>query len=138
MGFLSVYSDVKRVFVGPQELGYWVDIKEHVSQGDREAAERALATMVIVDGKPVPQPDVIRYRQLMMLASIAEWNLDDDNGQVWPRTMRSVQNLPDIVFDQIWWEVDKVNTPLSKEESQRFPDGDDGGDQDGADGASVS
>jgi hypothetical protein len=123
MGFLSVYSGVKRIVVD-SERDYWVDILEHVSQGGREAAERSLSAMTFVDGKTVPNPDVAKFRQLSVLAAVSAWNLDDEDGTIWPLTLRSIQNLPGVIFDQLWEAVDSMNSPRSSEESQQFRDGD--------------
>lgn len=139
MGFLSAYSGVRRVEIGPREPDgvYWVDLREHLSQGSKEKGDRALQTMHVVNGRPQVTPDVVEYRQQLVLASIADWNLDDDNGQTWPVNMQSVKRLPGSVFDQLWAVIDETNAPLSTEERRRFPAGGLGGDPDGVGGAAV-
>lgn len=137
MGFLSVYSGVKRIVVD-SERDYWVDLLEYVSQGGREEAERALASMTFVDGKTVPSPDVAKFRQLSVFAAVSAWNLDDEDGTAWPVTLRNVQRLPGVVFDQLWEAVDSANSSRSSEESQKFRDGDVVSDSDGNSGTTVS
>lgn len=132
MGFLSAYEGVTRV---PISEKYWVELRKNVSQGDREDSERALASMLMVGGKAVPNPDVAKYRQLLVLASIAAWNLDDDNGQVWPVDLKHVKALPGAVFDLLWTEVDRNNAPADKAEKVQFHAEDGGSDPAGDGGA---
>lgn len=135
MGFLSAYSGVRRVEIGDPDSKYWVDIKEHLSQGAKEKGDRALQQTHVVDGKAQMTPDVVEFRQQLVLASIDGWNLDDDNGIVWPINMQNVKRLPAAVFDELWTVVDETNVPLSTAERRRFPAGDLGGDPDGDAGA---
>jgi hypothetical protein len=137
MGFLSAYSGVRRIELGPRtpDESYWVDLREHVSQGAKEKGDRALQSMHVVNGKPQVTPDVVSFRQELLLASVADWNLDDDNGTIWPLNMQSIKRLPAAVFDQLWEVVDATNAPLSTEERRRFPAGGVGGDPDGDAGA---
>jgi hypothetical protein len=132
MGFLSEYEGTERVQINQQ---YWVDIKKNVATGEREDSERALASVLIVGGKATPNPDVAKYRQLLVLASIAAWNLDDDNGQVWPIDLKHVKALPGAVFDLLWAEVDRNNAPAEKAEQLQFRAEDGGGDPAGDTGA---
>jgi hypothetical protein len=134
MGFLSAFGDVKRITLD-KERGYWVDLKEHVSQGDRETAQRSLESVVVVDGKTNISPDVTTWREQMVLATIAGWNLDDDNG-IWPITLDSVKRLPGTVFDMLWVEVEKLGEIRKGTAQQEFRDGTVGGDQDGDAGSS--
>lgn len=135
MGFLSVYSGVKRVVVDP-ERDYWVDLKKHISNGDREAAERSLVAMSVVDGKTSVNPDITQYRQLLLTASIAAWNLDEEDGTTWAVTFNNVRRLPGEVFDRLWTEVDGMSKEDPKSR-QQFRDGDGGGHSDGDSGTSV-
>lgn len=137
MGFLSVYSGIKRVVIDT-DRGYWVDLKEHISQGDREAAERSLASMVISDGKTNISPDVTSWREQLIHATISTWNLDDDDNTVWPITLDNIRRLPGNVFDQLWKEVDALNSTRKGEDQQRFRDGDLSGDSNGDTGAPVA
>lgn len=136
MGFLSVYSGVKRIVIDP-DRDYWVDLKKHISHGDREAAERSLVAMSVVDGKTSVQPDITQYRQLLLTASIAAWNLDEDDGTVWGVSFNNVKRLPGEVFDRLWQEVDSMGKEDPKSR-QQFRDGDDGGNSDGDTGSPVA
>lgn len=139
MGFLSAYSTTTKVTVGDEQRGYWVELKDCLSQGDKEKAEQALTTGQLTPGRDVQMVmDVARYRQLMVLASIKSWNLDDEAGNVWPIDLDHVQALPGNEFDRLWTLVDKTNAPASAAERKRFPDGGGSGDQDGDAGAAVS
>lgn len=112
MGFLSAYTGTIRVLVGPDndESKYWVDLKKYITQGAQEAAESALTKLRIVDGQTVADPDVAKYRKLMVLAAVDDWNLDDDNGQILPINPHSVQRLPMPVFDKLWLQVQQNNS----------------------------
>lgn len=132
MGFLSAYSGTQRLTIGDPERGYWVELREMLSQGAKEKAEQALQGRQRINGGDViTQMDVARYRQLMVLASIKDWNLDDDNKQVWPINLQSVQRLPGIVFDELWKFVDSSNEPRPAAEQRQFPDSGDDGREDG-------
>jgi hypothetical protein len=131
MGFLSAYSGTRRVHIGDDTSAYWVELREHVSQGAKEGAERMLSNMLFVDGKAQPNPDVARYRQMMVHASIENWNLDDDNGVIWPINLQNVKRLPGTVFDQLWAILDEIAAPADATERRQFPDAGVGGDQDG-------
>lgn len=137
MSFLSAYSGTKRVSLGDPSRGYWVELREHVTVGAREAAERALTSSVIENGKLLSKPDVTQFRQLTVLAAIENWNLDDD-GQVWPVTLRNIQRLPGDIFDELWQHVNEMQTPRSAEERQQFPDGGVISDQDEDSGTTQS
>lgn len=139
MGFLSAYSTTTKVMIGDDERGYWVELKDCLSQGDKEKAEQALTTGQLVPGQDIQMVmDVARYRQLTVLASVKAWNLDDEAGAVWPIDLAHVQMLPGSEFDRLWTIVDKSNAPASSGERKRFPDGSGGGYQDGDTGAAVS
>jgi hypothetical protein len=135
MGFLSAYSDTRTI---PIDRHYWVELREHLPQGAREASERALARIEMVDGAARPAPDVALSRQLTVLAAIVSWNLDDDDGAVWPINLDSVRSLPGGVFDTLWKTVDELGSPRTPQEAQRFPDGGVGGDPAGVTGPAES
>ena len=136
MGFLSVYSGVNRVVIDP-DRDYWVDLKKHISHGDREAAERSLVAMSVVDGKTSVSPDITQYRQLLLTASIAAWNLDEEDGSQWAVSLQNVQRLPGVVFDRLWSEVDGMGKEDPKSR-QQFRDGDVSGDSHGDSGSAVA
>lgn len=128
MGFLSAYSTIRRV---PIDDTYWVDLREHLSQGAKEKGDRALQQVQIVGGKAQPTPDTVEFREQLVLASIADWNIDDDNGTVWPINMQSIRRLPASVFDLLWEVVDETNAPRKPAEQAQFPAGDVRGDPHG-------
>jgi hypothetical protein len=129
MPFLDAYAGTRRVDIGPPDLGYYVLLKEHISYREREEAERALSRMFISNGTQELRPDVTRYRQLMVLAHIQEWNLDDERG-VWPVNLDSVKRLPGDEFDRLWVIVDDIASPPKDAveaagERRQFPGGGD-------------
>jgi hypothetical protein len=140
MGFLSAYEGTVRVEI-ESNPGYWVELRKYVSTGKREESERALGQMTVIDGKPVLSPDTVKYRQQLLLAAIANWNLDDSDadgepgsGRIWPIDLGHVKRLPDVVFDQLWTIVDKGRN-RTKEEATQFPGVGVSGDQDGSAGS---
>lgn len=123
MGFLSAYEGSRKIVVDEMR-GYWVELLDYVSQGAKEEAERTLSKVVMNRGEAIPTPDVARYRQLMLVAAIKDWNLDDDNGVKWPVDLKHVQMLPGEIFDELWKEVDGQNKGRSTEEERQFLDED--------------
>lgn len=126
MGFLSAYSGTKKITVGTDPDGpYWVEIKTCLTSGDKEKADQALASGKLIPGqKPEMAMNIVKYRQLTVQASIVDWNLDDDNGKIWPIDLAHVRKLPAPVFDQIYKEVDEANKPATTEETKSFrPEG---------------
>lgn len=140
MGFLSAYSDTQTVPIGDPARGYWVKLRKYISQGAKTRAEKALQGKQLVNGSDIVMDmDVAGYRQLMVLASIAEWNLDDGDGEnhgaVWKIDLPHVQMLPGPEFDRIWSIVDKLNAPATAEERRQFPGAGVDSNQDGENGA---
>jgi hypothetical protein len=130
MGFLSAYSGTQKITVGDPSRGYWVELRETLSQGAKEKAEQALqGRQRINGGDVVAEMDVARYRQLMVLASVKDWNLDNDDQKIWPLNLQSVQRLPGVVFDELWKFVDNSNAARSSADQRQFPDTGDDGDQ---------
>lgn len=132
--FLSAYAGVTRVTLGDPARGFWADLYDYVSQGGKEASERALQGVALEDGKVKPTPDVTRSRQLLVLAHIKEWNLTEADGSIWPVTLASVRRLPDVVFADLLAKVEKLGAPEPGERRQ-FPGEGVGGDPDGDGGA---
>jgi len=131
MGFLSAYSGTRKIPVGDPDSGYWVEIKECLTSGDKEKADKALTSGKIIPGQtPEMSMDIVRYRQLVMQASITDWNLDDDGGKVWPIDLAHIRKLPTPVFDQIYTEIDEANKPATTEERRDFRTEGLGGDSD--------
>ena len=129
MSFLSAYEGITRVKVGPSGLDYYIDVREHISYQEREAAEKALSDMKVEGTVVTPSPDVMRYRRLLVLAHVKAWNLDDEHGATWPIDAEHVGALPGEVFDELWAVVDGKGKPRDKDTQRRFPDGVDVSDQ---------
>lgn len=125
--FLDHYEGSVRVALHGE---YYVELWEHASEASLEEADRALSQMHIVDGVPDIDADMVRYRQLVILAHLKEWNLDDD-GVLWPYSLASVKRLPKRVFNQLWAITDKLDAPEKTEDRKRFPDEGSGSDQGG-------
>lgn len=137
MGFLSAYDGTQRIPIPHPDKDYWVDLKKHLSLGATEKAASHLQRITMVDGKACPAPDVVKSQQERVLAAIVGWNLDDDNGTVWPVNAQSLRRLPDTVFDQLLAAVEASNAPATSEERRRFPDAGVGGDPNGDGGPGV-
>lgn len=141
-GFMSAYDSTRRITIPHPDTEYWVDLREHISLAAKDAADRLLA-----NGKRVLDPrtndvtvtqDMVAWRHALVLAHIKAWNLDDEQGRVWPVDAVHVKKLPSTVFDLLFQEVDELAAPLTREEQRRFPDVGVGGDPDGDAGASVA
>lgn len=128
MPFLTSYEGINRLKVGPAGLDYYIDVREHISYEEREAAEKALSEIKMQGTQANVNPDVTRYRRLLVTAHIREWNLDDDEG-IWPIDPTHIGMLPDDVFDQVWAVIDGKEGKRPKDEQRRFPDGLDVSDQ---------
>lgn len=137
MGFLSAYSGTRTIPVGPPDGDYWVKIKECLSSGDKEKADQALTSGKLVPGqqKAEMSMNVVKFRQLMVQASIIDWNLDDESGKIWPIDLAHVRKLPAPIFDQLYKEIDAANAPATKEEKLTFRPEGAGGSEDGDAGA---
>ena len=135
MGFMSAYDGTHRIVIPHPDGDYWVELKKHLTHGAAERSVAALQGLEVVDGKARSKADVYRHQMERVLASIVSWNLDDDNGQVWPINQQSLRRLPDAVFDLLFEAVDRSNAPEGKAERTRFPDEGAVGDSDGDAGA---
>jgi hypothetical protein len=123
-GFLSAYSDTYRHTLD-EDGRYWVELKKVLSQGDKEHAERALTNGRMDPGQGVQiDMDTATYRLEMVLASIIAWNLDEEDGTIWPVTLGNVKRLPGIEFDRIFDLINKFNEPVKAAERRDFrPEG---------------
>ena len=121
MSFLSAYNGVTRVVVSSEgDKEYWVDLKKYLTQGGQETAEAAMNRVEVVNGNPVVRPDVAKYRKLMVLAAISDWNMDDDNGTVWPINLQNVSRLPLPVFNQLWTQVQTNNSEAERSKDEQL------------------
>ena len=136
MGFLSAYTGTTVIYLDDEQV-YWVEVKKYLSQGEKEQAEAALSSGKLVQGEGGTsrfevEPNVAKYRQIMVKESIQSWNLDDDNGHVWPITIQNVRRLPAEVFDKIYKYIESEDKTLDTPEARRqFHDEGVGRDQDG-------
>lgn len=130
MGFLTAYDGTHRVAIPHPDpnVEYWVDLKKYLSHGATEKAALALQEMELHQGRPQPAPNVFKQQSELVFASILGWNLDDDNGTVWPINMQSIRRLPGEVFKLLHDEVEKLNGPRSPQEQAQFRAEDLGGD----------
>ena len=121
MSFLSAYSGVVRVIVSKDgDKEYWVDLKKYLSQGGQETAEAAMNRVEVAGDTPVVRPDVAKYRKLMVLAAIDDWNLDDDNGHTWPVNLQNVGRLPLPVFNKLWLQVQSNNSEAERSKDEQL------------------
>lgn len=130
MTFLSNYDGVVRIDVGN---GYWIDIKECLSRDEKRTAEGFMSRVGAVsdpndDKKMITRavPDLPRYRDELVIASIVDWNLDDEKG-VWrlePASAKraNVGRLPDTVFDKVYKRADELNKEPEVVEQKAFRD----------------
>jgi hypothetical protein len=140
-GFLSAYEGTERIELG---RGYWVDVKRCLSSAEYAPVEMALGSRQrpTADGKGQVTFGEINQRESqirMLLASITDWNLDDD-GVKWPlspeRAKReSIERLPAGVRMQVYKKCDDLNGPPDEAEQVRFLDEAGLGDPDGDGGA---
>lgn len=140
MGFLSAYSGTRRVDIGD---GYWIDVKECLSVVEKHRAEKALGgsnPTFDMNGNGSAKLDTAAFAVEMVAASITGWNLDEDDGAVWPLAPDSVKRaniarLPASVFDTVFAAVNEANGPRERGEQVRFPEPSVSGDSNGHLGA---
>lgn len=136
MGFLSAYSGTRRLDVGG---GYWIEIKTCLSVVEKHRAERALGgsnPTFDMNGNGTAKLDTAAFATEMVAASISDWNLDEDDGAIWPLAPDQVKRaniarLPASVFDTVFAAVNESNGPRPAGEQARFPESGVGGGTDG-------
>ena len=146
-GFLAAsgYEGTERIDLGN---GYWCDVKKCLTSAESGRAEAVMIGNHRL-GNSGQSADVNSrgYRTEMVVLSLVDWNLDDEDGNKWPldgnevngRTVyspgclrrQSVARLPEPVFETIFKRVDDLNSPRKGTEAASFPDQDERGDQDG-------
>lgn len=120
MGYVAAYSGT--ITLNLPTADYWVKLKRCLSRRELAAAEDLLSQAVLdMQGNGSVKPDVSGYRTAMVAASIAEWNLDDDNGTALPITAATVGLLAGPDFDAVWNKVDELNKAMEPQEQARFP-----------------
>lgn len=148
MGFMSRYEGIERLDIGD---GYWIAVKKCLSWAEAEDAERAGVTMKVNPGsgrKPDEprtsismDPETKLFEQV--LASLVDWNLDDEDGHTWsldwdreaekaakearrpnwksPRR-KNLERLPRPVFEIVSQFVARANRAPSRDEAGSFPE----------------
>ena len=130
MGFLSHYSDTERIDVTPvgvEDGPYYVVIKKYLTGDEFEAAKRALSSVKIEDSNLTPEPDIAAYQRELIVASVIDWNLTDENDQPLPLTplpakRTSVGKLPETVLSSLLIKINETNEPRTAAEKLSFPD----------------
>ena len=143
MGFLTAsgYEGTEEIDLGN---GYWVKIKKCISQAEYQKVQDHLGggkMSVNMDGNRFAQMDVGASQVELVVASVVDWNLDDDNGEKWPLAppvalKASLARLPAPAFMKVFKACDELNGPRKGTDAVSFPDGPVGGDPDGDAGAS--
>lgn len=138
-GFLSAYEGTERIPI-PDGRGYWVDVKKCLSSAEYAPVEMALGSRQhpVANGKgqvTFGQIDQRESQIRMLLASIDDWNLDDD-GVKWALSpeaakRKSIERLPAGIRMMIYARCDDLNGPPGEDEQVRFPEPGLGGDPDG-------
>jgi hypothetical protein len=149
MGFLK-QAEIERIWLDSEEEEpqWWVDVKLGLSVEEAEEAEEALLrtrteeqrtargkTRTVVRGELRVLPHMFE----MVLCSIVDWNLTDENNQLLslehnyeiekktgvPSARRqALKRIPQSAYDRLTEVVMTANAPMSREESQSFREGD--------------
>lgn len=155
-GFLdaSGYGGTTRIDLGG---GYWCDVKNSLSVAEKAHVDECMGSRQKVDvggQRQFAELDIGASRREMVVQSLVEWNLDDEDGTVWPLDAGgkfagrrgnqyppgcprrlSVERLPGPVFDQVWGVCDGLDSPRQGREAADFPGQAERGDPDGDGGA---
>lgn len=134
--------------------GYWVKVKNCLSEEEQGFVNNLLGGKQRIDvagQKQYAEMDYTASRQEMLVMSIADWNITDPDGEVWPLlpeerlpgkpfpagSLRrvSVGRLPASVSTLIWAKCDELNAPRTGADAVTFPDAPVGSDPDGDTGA---
>lgn len=125
-GFLSQYTDIERIDLGG---GYWVDIKKYLTSADASAAQRALTRPKVrskigeKSSELEGDTDIAAYHEEMVLRSVVEWNLDDENGKVLPMNRETYRKLPQAVVNKLVQRIGELQGEggeRSSEEANSF------------------
>ncbi len=116
--------------------GWWVDLSEHLTQGQWAGAEKyltatELVTLPKVDNpsemvvRLVAHPDMENHSLALVSGAISDWNLTDETGAKLPlepaeSRRASIQNLRQEDFARILAEVNRLNAPRSDIEQASF------------------
>lgn len=122
MGYVASYSGTEKVTL-PSNSAYWVELRKCLSRAQLQQAEALLSQATVdMNGKGTVKPDIIAYRNTMMLYSLASWNLDDEAGNVLPINPSTVGILSGPDFDAVYKRVDELNKEMPPQEQARFPE----------------
>lgn len=105
-GFLSLYSGTERVILGGD---YWVEIRQFLSNADYATAQRALFIPKVKNQEVTATIESEAYQQTLVLLSIVNWNLTDENNVLMPVTIESVRRLPQRSFLQLLDRITELN-----------------------------
>lgn len=139
-GFLSAYDGVERVEFG---RGYWADVKRCLTHAEQQQAQAKMGAgrqSVNMSGQFSAVVDMNAFETELIVLSLVDWNLDDEDGTIWPlapdKARRdSVARLPASVAASIFQVCNELNGPMDKREAAGFPGADLGGGQVGDGGA---
>lgn len=139
-GFLSAYDGTERVEFG---RGYWADVKRCLSHAEQQRAQAKLGAgrqSIDLSGRASAVVDMNAFETEMIVLSLVAWNLDDEDGTVWPLApdkarRESVARLPASVAASIFQKCNELNGPMDKREAAGFPGADLGGGEVGDGGA---
>ncbi len=130
MGYLGRYTGTETIDLGD---GYYVKVKKCLSGDEIAAAERAVlqwTPQLVGDGwRAVPaRAEPSAYVREMAIASLAEWNIDDDTGNVLPLDTDDARRgnyglLSRPHQEQIEEVVARLNAAPTREETVQFPAG---------------
>ena len=137
MGFLSG-NNVQRVDLGN---GYWADLRE-ITADEYTDVEKHLSRTVVMGDKVEIRPDLTGFRKAMVLASIHDWNLTDENDKPLPlrphsERVQSIGRLPVWAFERIREVADGMNGKRKGKDEAQFRDAGAGGAEVGESGSGV-
>lgn len=92
---------------------YWVELRDKLTYGDVKAASKG-AVSTGPDGQPVI--DNFMVSDNMMIAYIVGWNIDDDNLQILPITIDSLNKLDGVDVDFIANKMAATRTAAETEQ----------------------
>jgi hypothetical protein len=126
-GFLSRYSGTEKIDLGD---GYWVEVKENLTTAEWQRVQTLLGAgkqSVDMRGRQFAQVDFGASQRELVVLSITDWNLDDDDENTLPlkpeKVLRSVvDQLPAEVFMKIYEVCDRTNKDRQGREAATFPD----------------
>ena len=121
MPYVASYEGTETLTLTNPE--YWVKLRKCLSRAQLKQAEGVLSQAVLdMQGNGTVRPDVGMYRDMMVVFSIAEWNIDDEHGIVLPISLGTVGVLAGPDFDLVWARVDELSKGMEPADQARFPE----------------